>query len=438
MKPNILYIHSHDTGRYIEPYGHSVSTPNLTELAKEGVLFRKAFSTAPTCSPSRASFLTGQYPHNNGQYGLVNRGFELPHTNKHLANVLRENGYKSTLIGMQHIRRDPTTIGYDEVIEVKDNYSKYVTPSTVEFINKNIETPFFLSVGFQETHRPFHEIENEDDIKYTQPPSPLPDTPRTRKDMAAFKESANVLDRGIGKILNTLKEKSLYDNTIIIFTTDHGLPFPDMKCTLKDDGIGVSLIIRGQQGLNSGKVIDSMVSQIDVYPTICQLVGIEEPDWLQGKSILPLIKGNKDFINENIYAEVNFHTAYEPMRAVRTKRWKYIRRFRNRTKPFLSNIDQSLSKDVWLENGWDNTYIQNEELYDLILDSNESNNLAAETSHKDVLEEMRNKLDNWMIRTEDPIKKGEIPVVDDALINKDSDRAADDIWNYIDKQEGYY
>ncbi|MCF8000231.1 MAG: sulfatase [Halanaerobiales bacterium] len=438
MKPNILYIHSHDTGRYIEPYGYSVSTPNLKKLAKEGVLFRKAFSAAPTCSPSRASFLTGQYPHNNGQYGLVNRGFELPEIDKHIVNLLKNEGYKSTLIGMQHIRRNPKTIGYDNVLEVEDNYSKYVTPSAVDFIKNNIDTPFFLSVGYEETHRPFHEIKDEEEIKYTNPPSSLPDTPKIRKDMAAFKESAAVLDKGIGKVLNTLKEKGLYDNTIIIFTTDHGLPFPDMKCTLKDTGIGVSLIIRGPQGFTGGKVIDSMVSHIDIYPTLCHLLGIEAPDWLQGRSVLPLIKDGTESIHNQIYAEVNFHTAYEPMRAVRTERWKYIRRFRNRTKPLLSNTDESLTKDVLLENGWGNKYIQKEELYDLILDPNESNNLINDSSHKDILEEMRNKLDNWMIKTDDPIKKGELPEFEDVLINRDSDKSADDIWDYVDKQDGYY
>jgi len=438
MKPNILYIHSHDTGRYIEPYGYSVPTPNLKKLAKEGVLFRKAFSAAPTCSPSRASFLTGQYPHNNGQYGLVNRGFELPDTDKHIVNVLKEEGYKSTLIGMQHIRKEPSTIGYDNVLEVEDNYSKYVTPSAIDFINNNIDKPFFLSVGYEETHRPFHEIKDEEGIKYTNPPSPLPDTPRTRKDMAAFKESAAVLDNGIGKILNTLKENGLYQNTIIIFTTDHGLPFPEMKCTLKDDGIGVSLIIRGPHGFTGGRVIDSMVSHIDIYPTLCQLIDIKIPDWVQGKSVLPLIKDETKSIHGQIYAEVNYHTAYEPKRAVRTKRWKYIRRLRNRTKPLLSNTDQSLSKDVLLENDWGEQYIRNEELYDLMLDPNESNNLVNEGSHKDILEEMRNNLDKWMIKTDDPLKKGELPQFDNALINRDSDKSADDIWNYVDKQDGYY
>src|SRR6056297_1828060 len=164
MKPNILYIHSHDTGRYIEPYGYPVETPNLQNLAEEGALFREAFSTAPTCSPSRASLLTGQYPHNNGQLGLVNRGFELDDPSRHIVNTLKKEGYNSALIGMQHIRKDPKTIGYDKILDVDSNYAKDVTPTALDFIGNSIEAPFFLSVGFEETHRPFPEITDKKEI----------------------------------------------------------------------------------------------------------------------------------------------------------------------------------------------------------------------------------------------------------------------------------
>src|SRR5262245_4032488 len=111
--PNILYIHSHDTGRYIQPYGHAVPTPNLQRLAEEGVLFRQAFCVAPTCSPSRASLLTGQSAHSSGMLGLAHRGFRLNDYGQHLIHTLRQAGYHSTLIGMQHEAADPTWIGYD-------------------------------------------------------------------------------------------------------------------------------------------------------------------------------------------------------------------------------------------------------------------------------------------------------------------------------------
>jgi arylsulfatase A-like enzyme len=438
MKPNILYIHSHDTGRYIKPYGHDIPTPNLQNLAEEGVLFKQAFSTAPTCSPSRASLLTGQYPHQNGQLGLVNRGFELDDSDKHIVNTLGKEGYQSALIGMQHIRKDPETIGYDRVLKVDSNNSKDVTPKTLEYIENDIDKPFFLSVGYEETHRPFHEINDEKEIKYTKPPAPIPDTYRTRKDMAAYKESAKVLDSGIGKILLKLKEKDLYKNTIIIFTTDHGIPFPGMKCTLTDHGIGVSLIIRGPHGFEDGQVIDSMVSHLDIYPTICDLLDIPKPNWLVGHSLLPLLDETEDKIRSKIFAEVNYHTAYEPMRSVRTERWKYIKRFRNRTKPFLSNTDESLTKDVLIENDWDQKFVYKEELYDLKLDPNESNNLANDDSKKVILEKMRDELDEWMESTDDPLRKGKVFKPKDAIVNKDDDKKADDIWKYTEKREGFH
>src|SRR5579884_4565312 len=114
-RPNILYIHSHDTGRYIEPYGFDVATPNLQKLAGEGVLFRQAFDAAPTCSPSRASLLTGHCPHNNGMLGLAHRGFALNDYKEHILHTLRPHGYRSTLIGVQHVAKDPAVIGYDEI-----------------------------------------------------------------------------------------------------------------------------------------------------------------------------------------------------------------------------------------------------------------------------------------------------------------------------------
>src|SRR4051812_5300920 len=116
-RPNIIYLHSHDTGRYIQPYGHAVPTPNLAKLAGTGVLFRNAFDAAPTCSPARASLLTGHCPHSNGMLGLAHRGFVLNDYKQHLAHTLRPRGYQSTLIGIQHIAMDPATIGYDQVLE---------------------------------------------------------------------------------------------------------------------------------------------------------------------------------------------------------------------------------------------------------------------------------------------------------------------------------
>ncbi len=270
--PNILYIHSHDTGRYVQPYGYAMPTPRIQRLAEEGVLFRKAFCAAPTCSASRACLLTGQYAHSNGMLGLAHRGFSLRDYSHHLVHILREVGYYSALVGEQHISKEPGMIGYDRVFKIETSHVDFVAPIAIDILRKAPSQPFFLSVGFFETHREFSEPASPADINYIMPPPTLPDTVQTRRDMAAFKASVESLDRGIGAVLDALEANGFADNTLVICTTDHGLAFPGMKSTLTDHGIGVMLIMRGPGGFSGGKVCDAMVSHIDLFPTICELM----------------------------------------------------------------------------------------------------------------------------------------------------------------------
>jgi N-sulfoglucosamine sulfohydrolase len=416
-RPNVLYIHSHDSGRYLQPYGHAIPAPNLQRLAEGGVVFRQAFSAAPTCSPSRASLLTGMYPHSNGMFGLAHRGFALNDYKQHVAHTLRGAGYSSTLIGVQHIARNPASIGYDEVINVPGNHVEDVVPHALKFFAERRSAPFFLDVGFQETHRPYRRPGPGEDPRFCRLPAPIPDSPETRADIAAFKASARVLDEGVGAILKAVETNDLAEDTLIISTTDHGIAFPAMKCNLTDHGIGVSLILRGPGGFSGGKVIDSMVSQIDLFPTLCDLMDIARPKWLQGTSILPLIRGDGREIHEEIFAEVNYHAAYEPQRAVRTQRWKYIRRFDGRQHPNLPNCDDSLSKTYWLNNGWRSRTVDSEELFDLVFDPNETRNLAADPNARTALKEMRGRLERWMRATDDPLLHGPIKAPPGAVAN---------------------
>lgn len=416
-RPNILYIHSHDSGRYLQPYGHAVPAPNLQRLADSGVIFRGAFSAAPTCSPSRASLLTGEYPHNNGMMGLAHRGFALNDYKQHLAHTLRGAGYSSTLIGVQHIARDPAVIGYDQVINVPGNHVEDVVPHALKFLAGPRSAPFFLDVGFQETHRPYRRPGPGEDPRFCRPPAPIPDSPETRADMAAFKASARVLDEGVGAVLRALEASGLAENTLVISTTDHGIAFPAMKCNLTDHGIGVSLIMRGPGGFSGGKAVDSMVSQIDLFPTLCDLLDIAKPKWLQGTSMLPLIRGDGREIHEEIFAEVNYHAAYEPQRAVRTRRWKYIRRFDGRQHPNLPNCDDSPSKTYWLNNGWRSRTVDSEQLFDLVFDPNETRNLATDPQARTALDEMRGRLERWMRATADPLLHGPIQAPPGAVAN---------------------
>jgi arylsulfatase A-like enzyme len=415
-RPNILYIHSHDTGRYLQPYGHAVPAPNIQRLAEQGVLFRSAFNAAPTCSPSRAALLTGECPHSNGMLGLAHRGFSLNDYHHHLLHTLRGAGYYSALIGHQHIARGPGVIGYDKV-ESSSSRTEQVAPAAAAFLANAPKQPFLLTVGFFETHRPFRKPGPNEDPRFCLPPAPIPDTPQTRLDFASYKASARVMDEGVGTVLRALEANGLAEDTLVISTTDHGIAFPDMKCHLTDGGTGVHLVVRGPGGFTGGKVCDAMVSQLDLFPTICDLAGIAHPGWLQGKSMTPLIRGEAKEINDEIFAEVNYHAAYEPQRAVRTHRWKYIRHYDGRKHPNLPNCDDGPSKTLWLDNGWRNHLVAAEQLYDLTFDPNEVHSLADDPAHHMVLEEMRGRLDRWMRATNDPLLHGPVKAPPGAVGN---------------------
>jgi N-sulfoglucosamine sulfohydrolase len=423
--PNILYIHSHDTGRYVQPYGFQVPTPNIQMLADQGVLFREAFCAAPTCSGSRASLLTGLYCHNNGMEGLAHRGWRLNDYRQHWIHTLRGVGYRSTLIGEQHVSEDPGVIGYDEIVPVDSNHASYVAPLTIEALREAPKEPWFMSVGFFETHRDFSAPTSVRDTLYSQPPPNLPDVVATRRDMAAFKASARSLDQGIGAVLHALHDFDLVENTLVICTTDHGIAFPGAKATLFDRGIGVMMIVRGP-GFTGGKVVDAPVSHLDVYPTLCELAGVEAPDWLQGKSLMPLVRGEVERLHEAVFAETTFHAAYQPHRAVRTERWKYIRKFDEYPHPVLANCDDSDTKDLLVGSGWGEQLIPEEQLYDLVLDPQEGRNAAEDPAHADVLEEMRGRLDAWMRETEDPLLEGPVEPPPGAVVNEQWQVSPDD------------
>ena len=398
LRPNIVYLHSHDTGRHIQPYGHQVPTPNIQRLADQGLLFRQAFSAAPVCSGSRAALLTGEYSHTNGMLGLAHRGYRLADYDHHLVHTLRDAGYTSTLIGEQHVAADPLDIGYDQIIDLRSHQASEVAPAAAKAI-READGPSFLSVGFFETHRDFFEPTSVRDALYSLPPANLPDTPATRRDMAAYKASARALDQGVGTVLDAIED----ENTLVIFTTDHGLAFPGAKATLTDRGIGVLLIVRGPGGFTGGRVSDALVSQVDIFPTVCDLLGLESPEWVRGRSLLPLARKDADEVNDAVFAEITFHAAYEPQRAVRTKRYKYIRRYE---KPVLANIDDSPSKDYLLAHGLAERDAPSEALYDLVFDPNEAHNLVDE--EPEIAAELRARLLAWMEETDDPLLDGPV------------------------------
>ncbi len=415
QRPNIVYIHSHDTGRYVQPYGHPVTNPAYQRLAEEGIVFRQAFSAAPTCSPSRAALLTGQSPHTAGMLGLAHRGFALRDPSQHLASTLRDNGYRTVLAGVQHLvpgKADVNQLGYTDVRVPDDGSSEAHARAAVQVLEEQASGglgPLFLDIGFSDTHRPFPEATPGAEA-YVRPPAIFPDTPETRRDFATYLASLERLDRAVGTVLDALDRTGLTESTLVVCTTDHGLAFPSMKCNLTDHGLGVLLIMRGPGGFSGGQVCDALVSHIDVYPTVCEVAGIDPPTWLQGHSLLPLVRGEASEVREEVFGEVTYHAAYEPQRSVRTSRWTLIVRYGNRERVVLPNIDESPTKSLLLEHGWDQRPVDSIQLFDNLLDPMQVRNLATEPSHSAILAELHCRLREWMARTGDPLLDGPVPL----------------------------
>ena len=348
---------------------------------------------------------------------------------------VKAHGYHSELIGEQHISADPHVLGYDVVHEIPDTRVHSVGPAAIESLRSGIHEPFFMSVGFFETHRSFFEPSSVRDRVYSLPPPFLPDTPEIREDVAAYKTSARSLDHGVGSVLNALHQTRLDERTLVIFTTDHGLAFPTAKASLLDRGIGVSLIIRGP-AFTGGRAIDELVSHIDIFPTVCEVAGIPTPPWALGRSLVPLVRGEEEpGARSEIFAELTYHAAYEPQRAMRTERYKYVRRFDDYPYPMLPNCDESPSKDAYLERGWAERPVARESLHDLFFNPGEGRNLIGEEAYASVLGDLRERLHRWMVDTDDPLLHGPIAPPVGARINSQSQRSADDPTHLITEAE---
>lgn len=403
-----MVIITHDTGRHLGCYGRGADTPNLDALAEQGVKFNQAFCTAPQCSPSRASFLTGLMPHRHGLIGLTHRGFRLNPNVPLLPKLLSQAGYFTYLFGLQHEATDASELGYQTIPSVKSRSCLDVTPILLEFLADSPPQPFFVSVGFSETHRVFPKVEA--DLDKVKVPPFLPDTPEIRQDIAELNESVRRVDICVGAIVKALKQHRLSNNTLVIFMTDHGIAFPGAKATLFDPGIEVALLMLGPDEFSGGKVVNAMVSNADLMPTILELLGVDVPDGIDGRSILPLVQGKVDKLHDTIFVEQTYHAAYDPMRGVRTERFKYIRSFATRPFWLPPNIDPSPTKD-WFREHQPEVYREPrpmELLYDLNADPMERNNLAGHPDYAPALNELRERMERRMRETNDLLLKGDV------------------------------
>ena len=417
---NILYLNTHDIGRVLSVYGQAAETPHLARLAEDCAVFTQCHCASPTCSPSRGALLTGQYPHSNGLIGLSHRGFEI-NGGHHLAAFLRGHGYETVLSGVQHetVRGREDTIGYERSLN-GDEYFDIPLPecekltlqdqmaarNAAEYLRARREDdrPFFLAVGFGCTHRAYPKVGEEADERYVRVPPHLPSTKETRRDMAAMHLALRTMDACCGEVLDALRESGQYGSTLVIFTTDHGLPMPRMKCCMYDAGTGVALMMKIPGLSQAAGLQHALVSQVDVFPTICEALGLSAPGWLEGVSLMPLLRNEAEQVRQAVYAEINYHVAYQPVRSVRTGRWKLICRGEDGYDRFPpANVDDSAFKELWNSLGYFRRDLPRWELYDLLLDPQELVNLADEPEYAGTLRDMQEMLLSWQRETHDPL-----------------------------------
>jgi arylsulfatase A-like enzyme len=426
-RPNILLITTHDLGTHLGCYGFdpAIPSPHLDRLAAEGVRFENHFCTAPFCSPSRGSIITGRYPHANGLMGLVNLGWDIPGENKLLPAQLGEAGYQTALIGLQHVTRDPSRLGYEDVVNC-GNRCRTVAPVAAERLRelaRGAERPFFLEVGFFEVHRSYGDLEQlpvrEEDVR------PLPflkDTPGLRADLAAFCENIRRMDESVGEVLAALESSGLAESTLVVFTTDHGIAFPRAKATLYDPGIRTTLLMRWPGGLPRGRAEPALASNVDLYATLMELAGRPLPEECDGQSLLPLLRG-KAGGRESIFAEKNTDPG-DIKRCLRTRTHKYVRNYS--AGPLLSlpvDIEVSATRR---DMGDDHLSPRPEvELYDLNTDPLETENLAGREGHRPVEEEMAAALGRLLEDTRDPILAGPVPRPEEEPGIRERNRSAD-------------
>jgi arylsulfatase A-like enzyme len=417
--PNLILITADDLGwKGLSSYGNqNLSTPHIDRLAREGVRFSHAFVAASSCSPSRASLITGQYPHTHGVTGLthLHPTKSLSPFHRTLPELLRESGFNTALQGKWHVSPYlPTSwYGYNERLSgiLGEDFWFYDSTKAVDFVTRNRNNRFYLELNFMQNHRDsdgeFH-LDADFPVDSAEIRVPeywtLPDWPEIREDVARYFSQTMKMDQIVGELLQALDDLQLAENTMVVFVSDNGPPYPGNKMTLYDRGMGTPLLVRWPKKIPAGRVVTRLVSTIDIMPTMLEAAGITPPDDVQGESLLATMQSDAaPPDDEAVFAEMTHHVHYLPGRAVRTRRWKYIKNYSD----IAVGLDQN-HHDDWAHRlcelpnqPWKRPRLE-EELYDLAEDPDEQRNLAADPEHAEKLREMRILLRQHMVETEDP------------------------------------
>lgn len=426
IQPNILLIVSEDNGPELGAYGDAFArTPILDDLASDGVLFRNAYVPQAGCSQSRAAFLTGLYPHQNGQIGLATWKFSLFRADTpNIVRHLKQAGYRTGIIGKLHVNPEEA-FPFDFIEQPSANFQRKelsaYADSARAFMGASDE-PFFLSVNYPDAHRPF--LRQVDGL----PPEPLDDddvdslpymgldSPTIRRATADYHNSMARLDALIGDLLEALRSTETAGRTIVVYLGDHGADILRGKRTCYEGGVRIPLIVRWPSRQQAGQVRDELVSTIDLFPTLIEASGTEPIRGLPGLSLEPLISGRDAEWREHLFTEYHLHSNhnYYPQRAVRDRRYKLIWNLmpgeENPGHAFTVNrfigpeeMQQALGQaDDQVRSAYALMASPPEfELYNLELDPYEFRNLAELPEHESVLQDLRNRLLEWRQETDD-------------------------------------
>jgi N-sulfoglucosamine sulfohydrolase len=436
QRPNIVLIIADDMawddcGAYGNP---KIKTPHLDRLAREGMRFDRAFVTASSCSPSRSSLITGRYPHNTDAEELH---WPLPAQQVTFVEKLKASGYWTAAAGKWHLgsavrdrfdvmtEADPSgfqlSVGKDAKGRMTTGGSGAAQSGCDQWVpilrDRPRDRPFFLWLASLDPHRDYQpgaipEPHRPADV--TVPPY-LPDVTEARKDLALYYDEISRLDLYVGEVLAELDRQGVAGDTLVLFLSDNGRPFPRCKTTLYDSGIRTPFLVRWPGHVRPGSHCGSLVSTIDIAPTVLRLVGIEPGPTFQGKDLSPMLRDPTANVREMIFAERNWHDYAAHGRAARSERFKYIRNDDNKsplTPPADAVRSPSFRAMRRLRDAGELTPAQRacfvtprpaEELYDLEADPHELHNLAGDPRFAEVLGGMRRALSAWGRETGDVV-----------------------------------
>lgn len=417
-RPNIVIVSWHDTGRHFGCYGiDTVSTPNVDRLAAEGLRLSNAYTCSPVCGPSRGAAMTGRYPTCNGLYGQPHEEWNINPDEQHLAQRLKDIGYRTCVCGFQHetAKGGEPELGFEEVRANRPEKGIWFPPvpraskvvdAGLDWLDEQTgggKAPCYLQIGFWETHRPYigPGIKPDDSRGITVPPY-LVDTPEAQRDCAQLQGSVKAADEAVGRLLDGLDKRGLKENTLVVFWIDHGLPLPRAKLTGYDPGLEIAMIMRWPGRIQPG-VSDRLVSNVDLLPTLAELTDLPHDERWQGMSFAdacgPAYHGAPP--REEIYACCYMGD----LRMIHTDRWKLIRNL-EKLRGYKAPVDLNGAGHYVVQKDKGLRKVAPVELYDLENDPLEQRDLSDKPEYADQLKALDARLIQWMRDCDDPALKG--------------------------------